>query len=333
MATKTVTDAGDLAAALRAAAPRDTILVSGKFGAVRLKGIRPEGPVTIAPAAPGAAHFERLAIIDCAGLSLSGLNFWPLSPVIQTKRGQFLLEVSPDSSGIEIHRCVFRGRADSDNHPAWTLADWKEAKIGAVLQRGAKGVIRDSAAIGVRHGFAVWGRSSEIFNNVVFGFAGDGVRVTDDNCVVIGNRITDAMQIDQNHSDGFQAFKLKGVLNGLVVKDNLLKEWSVRRDNPLRARMQGISFHGGPYANLVIRDNGVSTTAFNGMNLHKVENFEVVGNRILNADGIRTGNAPWIRVQRCTGRLVLENNEAEQFKLQREVIQKNNRAPDYSRPL
>ncbi len=198
--------------------------------------------------------------------------------------------------------------------------------------RGPNSVIRDCAAIGVQFGYGVTGRSSEIFNNRVFGFSGDGLRATEDNCVVIGNRITDAMQIDENHSDGFQAFKVGGLLDGTVIKDNVLIEWTVRPDNPLRAKMQGISFHGGPYANVVIRDNAVATRAPNGMNLHAVKNLEVIGNRVRHADG-PTAKVPWIRVHQCTGRIVIEDNEAEQFKLQPGVVGRANRRPNYSVPF
>lgn len=331
MSNTTVTEASDLAAKLRDAAPGDTILVSGKFGAVELSGIKPERPVTIAAAAPGAAHFERLIIQNSANLTISGLYFWPLSPVQRTKGKIYLMTSYPDSSNIEVVQSVFRGRADSDNHPKWSLGDWNAAKIGGALLRGPRSVVRNCAAIGVQFGFGVAAPHSELFGNRVFGFSGDGLRATDDNCVVIGNRITDAMQIDENHSDGFQSFKVKGLLNGLVVKDNAFVEWTVRQDNPLRARMQGISFHNGPYSNIVIRDNAVSTTAPNGIHVNGTRNAEVIGNRLRNADGQR-GKFPWVRINNCSGSIVVEGNAAESFKLQKGVVSVRGRKPDYREP-
>jgi hypothetical protein len=333
MATVTVTDPSDLAPRLRSAAPRDQILLSGKFGEVRLSGIRPEAGVTIAAAAPGAAHFEKLLLDDCANLTFTGLQFWPLSPVPTNKRlKQYLFTSLPNCTRIEVDKSLFRGRADSDAHATWTLADWNAAKIGAVFLRGPNSVVRNSAAIGVQFGYGVAGRSSEIFNNRVFGFSGDGLRATEDNCVVIGNRITDAMQIDDNHSDGFQAFKTDGLLDGIVIKDNVLIESTARPDNPLRAKMQGISFHNGPYANVVIRDNAVATRAPNGMHLNSVKNLEVIGNRVRYADGPKL-KWPWIRVHACSGRIVIEDNQAEQFKLQPGIVGRANRRPDYSQPF
>lgn len=329
MSNINVTDASDLEAKLRAAAPGDTILLRGKFGAVTLSGIRPEKPVTLAAAAPGAAHFERLILQDCANISLSGLYFWPLSPVERSKKKFYLMTAYPDSSNIEVVQSVFRGREDSDNHAKWTLDDWNAAKIGGALLRGPNSVVRNCAAIGVQFGFGVSGSHSELFGNRVFGFSGDGLRATEDNCVVIGNRITDAMQIDENHSDGFQSFKTSGLLNGLVVKDNVFLEWTVRPDNPLRAKMQGISFHNGPYANIVVRDNAVSTTSPNGIHLNAVRNAEVTGNRVRNANGQR-GKFPWIRINNCSGQIVVDSNEAEGFKLQKGVASRNGREPNYA---
>lgn len=328
MATTTVTDASDLGARISAAAPGDTILLSGKFGQVNLNDIRPEKPVMIAAAAPGAAHFERLALAGCENLSFSGINFWPLSPVPPSKRKEFLFLAQPNCSYIEVSQSVFRGRIDSDNHARWDLAEWHEWKIGAAFMRGSNCVVRNCAAVGVQFGITVGGPNSEIFGNRIFGFSADGLRVTNDNCVVIGNRVTDAMQIDGNHSDGFQAFKVKALLNGMVVKDNVLLEWTVRPDNPLRAKMQGLGFHNGPYANIVIRDNSIETTSWHGMNLNAIENLTVTGNRVRNADG-RDPQRPWIRVGDCSGKIVVEDNEAESFKIQHGVVSLRGRKPDY----
>jgi len=328
MATTAVTDASDLPARISAAAPGDTILLSGQFGHVRLNDISPEKPVMIAAAAPGAAHFERLVLAGCSNLSFSGINFWPLSDVPPSKKNEYLVLAYPECTNIELVKSVFRGRPDSDNHATWDIGAWNRAKIGAAFLRGNNCVVRECAAIGVQFGFSVAGANSEIFGNRIFGFSSDGIRVTNDNCVVIGNRVTDAMQVDGNHSDGFQSFKIKALLNGMVVKDNVFLEWTVRRDNPLRARMQGISFHNGPYANIVIRDNFVETTSPNGMNLNKIDNVTVTGNRLRNANG-RDRKFPWIRMGNCTGQIIVENNQAESFKLQPGVVSRFGQKPEY----
>lgn len=328
MATTTVTDAQNLGAILGAAAPGDTILLSGKFGDVRLRDIRPEKTVRIAAAAPGAAHFERLVMAGCSNLSFSGINFWPLADVQRSKKNEYLVLAYPECSHIELVQSVFRGRPDSDNHAKWDIEEWNRAKIGAVFLRGPNSVIRNCAAIGVQFGYSVAGVNSEVFGNQIFGFSADGIRATNDNCVVIGNRVTDAMQVDGNHSDGFQAFKVKALLNGLVVKDNVFLEWTVRPDNPLRAKMQGISFHNGPYANIVIRDNFVETTSPNGMNLHAIKNVTVTGNRLRNANGPNRVH-PWIRMGDCSGEIVVEGNQAESFKLQPGVVSRLGRKPEY----
>lgn len=328
MASITVTETPDLVAAVRRAAPGDIILLSGTFAPFELGGIRPERPITLSAAAPGAARIEKVVLNDCANLTFSHISFWPSGPLPQARAKQYGVTAYPNCARIEVSNCLFRGRADSDNHARWTLDDWNAAKFGGALLRGPNSVVRNCAAIGVQMGFGVSGANSELFRNSVFGFSGDGLRITNDNCVAIGNRITDAMQIDGNHSDGFQAFKIKELLNGVVVKDNVLVEWTVRPDNPLRAKMQGISFHGGPYANIVIRDNAVATSAWNGININSATNVTVVGNRIRHADG-PTASAPWIRIQNSSGEIIVENNEAELFKLQKGVVSRGNRKPDY----
>ncbi len=331
MSNEIIDNATDLAKRLQNAEDGETILVSGQFGAIRINGIRMKRGVTVAAAEPGSAHFEGIEIRDCANVTLSGLSCWPLSPVVKRKAKQYLITGDQKSENIEVVKCLFRGRADSDNHANWTKEDWIAAKIGAVFLRGPRGVVRNNAAIGVNFGFNVIGSSSELFENTVFGFSGDGLRVAADNCVVIGNRVSDAVQIDQNHADGFQGFKHKGTLNGLVLKDNTVLEWTVRPDNPLRARLQGLSLHNGPYENVVVRDNSVACTSPNGIRMHRVTNLDLTGNRVRHADGIR-GNTPRIVVVNCKGRIVVEDNQAEKFALQNNVAGSRNAEPNYSQP-
>lgn len=330
MTSEIIQTASGLDDALGRAQGGDTLLVQGQFGRIRLEDIRIDGGVTIAAAAPGAAHFERIEIKRCANMTLAGLSCWPLGPVERRKQRIHLIQSDKQSPNIEVTGSVFRGRADSDNHARWSKADWVAAEVSAVLLGGPRSVIRDNIAIGVNFGFVVVGHSSELYRNTVFGFSGDGLRVTEDNCVVIGNRVTDAVKIDENHPDGFQCFKLGRLLNGLVVKDNTILEWTVRPDNPLRQKLMGISLHDGPYANVVIRGNTIAGSSHNGIRVHDVRNIEITGNRIRHADGKR-GDLPALRVLNCSGTIVVEDNQAEKFVIPRGAGRRN-REPDYSVP-
>lgn len=329
MSDEIIGDAAALSKRLDNAQDGETILIAGQFGTVRIQGLRMKRGVTLAATEPGGAHFERIEIRSCANITLSGLACWPLSPVPSRKAKQYLITADRKSENIEVKNSIFRGRADSDGHANWTKEEWQAAKIGGVFLQCPRGVIRNNVAIGINFGFNVIGDSSELFENTVFGFSGDGLRVAADNCVVIGNRVSDAVVIDGNHPDGMQAFKHKGTLNGLVVKDNTILEWTVRPDNPLRTALQGLSLHNGPYQNVVVRDNSVSCTSWNGIRMNSVTNLEVTGNRVRHADGKR-GNAPRIVVSNCSGQVVVENNEAEKFALQKNVVGKRNIEPNYT---
>jgi Right handed beta helix region len=326
MATTQITTADDLIARLRDAEGGETFEIQGAFGALALEAVRPERPVTIIGNA--GAHFERLAMRNCANLHWTGISCWPLGPVVRTGKAiPYLVTANEGSAGIEVARSVFRGRKDSDGHTAWTKAEWQAAKIGAVMLRCPGGVIRSNAAIGVNFGFSIMGPRSEMYDNVVFGFSGDGLRAGADNCVIVGNRVTDAVLIDRNHPDAFQAFKVKGLLRGLVIKDNVMVEWTVRPDNPLRAKLQGISLHDGPYSDVVIRDNKVACSSQHGIRVNATTNVEVTGNLVRHIDGVR-GAFPRISLTNCRGRIVMTNNEAERFV---PAMGGNNREPNYAR--
>jgi hypothetical protein len=327
-----VTSAEKLIRALRGADGGETIIAQGVFGHVVLDGVRPETPVTIV--GDRGAHFDRLVMRGCANLRWTGLSLWPTGPLdrMQVPEGgqgralPYLALADEDCAGIEIARSIFRGRKDSDAFSTWAKADWRAARTGAVSLRGARSVVRSNRAIGVFHGFGIGGPGSELFDNVVFGFAGDGLRVNHDNCVVIGNRVTDAVNIDGNHPDGLQVFKKPGTLRGLVIKDNVIVEWTVRPDNPLRRPLQGIGLHNGPYRDVVIRDNRIAISSYNGIHVNAATNVEVTGNIVRHVDGQR-GNRPRIWLSNCDGKVVLADNQAEKFM---PPIGQNNREPDYA---
>lgn len=329
-----VTTPDGLAEALQNADGGDTVEVTGDLGQVSLQDIRPDRPVTVVGGAD--SHFERLEMRRCANLRWSGLSFWPHDPGAgrdgsgKPRKGRsYLLTADQASENIEVSNSVFRGRKDSDNHAMWTEADWDEARVSALQLRGQGCVVRSNIAVGVNFGFVVAGRSSELFDNVVFGFSGDGLRVAESNCVVIGNQITDAIQIDGNHPDAIQIYSSTGPIQGLVIKDNLIVEWTVRPDNPLRAKLQGLGLHNGPYRDVVIRDNRIACSSYHGIRVNRTENLEITGNRVRHIDGLR-GKFPRIQISNCTGNVVVANNEAELFIPD---LGRTNREPNYRQAL
>jgi len=64
------------------------------------------------------------------------------------------------------------------------------------------------------------------------------------------------------------------------------------------------------------------------MNLNKIDNVTVTGNRLRNANG-RDRKFPWIRMGNCTGQIIVENNQAESFKLQPGVVSRFGQKPEY----
>ncbi len=335
MATSDITSADQLKKALRAAKGGETLSLQGSFGGIEIEGLRPDRPITLD--GRRGAHFESFAMRNCANLHLSNLSFWPLasSSEIQAARKRagagkgkgipFMLTCDAQSAGIEVSGCIFRGRKDSDGFSNWSREDWVGAKVSSVLLDGQRSVIRDNRAIGVYHGFFLGGPSSELVANTVFGFSGDGMRVMEDNCVVIGNRITDGVHVDPTHPDALQVYKHTGPLRGLVIKDNVIKEWTVRPDNPFRIHLQGIGLHNGPYFDVVIRDNRIESTSFEGIHLHDVTNLELVGNIVRSADR-QPGVKPRINLQSIKGTVVFQDNQAEKIVGMQGT---GNREPDY----
>ena len=135
-----------------------------------------------------------------------------------------------------------------------------------------------------------------MLNNYVEGFAGVAYRVIGDNSVVSGNFAANCFQVNENHMDGVQSwYDADGVITGLTVENNTIIEWNSPIINPLRCQLQGIGFFDGPYQDVVIRNNVISTAQYHGISVWGGINVQILNNTVVNNRGIE-GTTPYIGI-------------------------------------
>lgn len=297
--------------ALKAAGPGDTLLLmdgsyGGFFWNTQTAGTL-ESPVTIQSLNGRGAHFDWIEVVwQGHGLKFRNVSVWPTAGGPARRTGDLVHSANPLAlEGLDI-----RGRADApDTMFGWTAEEWSSLPTG-VNFRGADSSLIDSTISGVNFGIVTDGRFADnvdLIGNTINGFVGDAIRPLGDNTRVIGNRITNAIDIQNgNHDDGIQSFVTKnGVQAGLLIEGNTIIGWTEEKSHPLRsASFQGIGLFDGPYGDLVIRNNIVAITHIHGIAIAGSINSLVSHNTVvdlqpgfkwsprISSDRDRSGNPP-----------------------------------------
>lgn len=276
--------------------PGDTLLLNdGAYGNVDIKANASFGaPVTIMSKNGKAAHFDSIELgQNTRNLILRNLSVWPRDPLTSKRKLVYALGTT---SHITIDGFDIRSEKDAGNYMQWDAAKWEARKFMGVHLQGRHSTVIRSKATGVYHGIVV-GEDSQIIDNVIDGFNGDGMRAFS-RSVVRGNRVSNSVDTDDNHDDGFQSFVPRGAtsVTGLVLDGNTIIEWSGRPDHPLRHNLQGIGLFDGFYDDLTIVNNVVVVSHVHGISVYGTRGARIINNTVVNARDL-TQSTPRIGIK------------------------------------
>jgi hypothetical protein len=264
------------------------LLLDGVYGDVKIEANAAfDDPVTIMPKNGKAAHFDSIELgKNTRNLILRNLSVWPRDPA--TAKGK-LVFASRSTSYITIDGFDIRSERDAGNYMQWDAARWEARKYMGVHLQGPHSLVIRTKATGVYHGIVV-GEDSQIIDSIVDGFNGDGMRAFS-RSVVRGNRISNSVDTDDNHDDGFQSFPTRGttVVTGLVLDSNTIIEWTGRPDHPLRDNLQGIGLFDGFYDNLTIVNNVVAVSHTHGISVYGTRGARIINNTVVNIRDLTLG--------------------------------------------
>ncbi len=276
------------------------LLMGGYYGALNIRNARFSAPVTIEPVPGQIAHAESMTVRASSNLIIQGLKLWALTenhPVNQVVRSY------ADASNITFNNMDVRAYKDSANYMNWSQATWLANQRSGFFLQGPNVTIQNSRATGVYFGIQTTGANGAILNNIVDGFAGDGMRALGDNSLVQGNKLQNCFQINANHADGFQSFTVdpvtrkagQGVQTGLKIIGNKIVEWTSSSTNPLRCKLQGIGMFDGMFDDLVVQNNLIVSSHYHGITVAGTRRAKIVNNTVVNMTG-GTSKYPWIKV-------------------------------------
>ena len=270
------------------------LLMDGNYAGLKLYQVAFDTPVTIQSLSGKNARLEWINLIDgTKNITFRNLSVWPTDPLI--KLGSVVTS-NERTSNITVDGLDVRSGVDSGNYLNWSLAEWTNRQNSGIILGGPNSIVRNSSVLGVGFGISTGGADSQIINNRVEGYSGDGLRAFGDRSLVKGNTVLNAVTINDNHSDGFQSWADgDGVIDSLTIEGNTIIEWNAAKDHPLHGRMQGIGLFDGFYSNVIIRNNIVAVSFYHGISIYGGRNVQIVNNTVVNNDGVNT-TSPYIGV-------------------------------------
>ena len=272
----------------------DTLLLKdGAYGTLSIKANASfDVPVTIMSQNAKAAQFDSVLLAQTTrNLVLRNLSIWPRDPAVGAA---YLVRSYNTTSDITLDGLDIRSELDAAAYMQWDAAKWEARKFTGVLLDGPRSLVTGSKLTGIYHGIIV-ADDSQIINNVVEGFNGDAMQAFS-RSTVRNNRVSNCVVTDENHDDGFQSFVKNGVpVTDLVIDSNIIVEWVGSEDHPLRCSLQGLALFDGPYDNLTITNNLISTSHYHGISVYGARGARIINNTVVNIRGL-TDTAPWITV-------------------------------------
>lgn len=193
-----------------------------------------------------------------------------------------------DSNDILVERVTVRQVEDINQ---WTQQEWHDKTPSyGMWYSGKTIVIRKCLINGVHNGCGLDGDKVTFEDNVIEGFLNDGMNVSSGNTLIARNRITDQMEgLDDNHHDGIQVFDLTGEgRSNLTIRDNYIARSTgkykaiptvaVASDYDV---LQGIVLFNGVWRKVVVENNVVISTAYNGIVLSGAKDSVIRGNTVI----------------------------------------------------
>lgn len=286
---------GSVGAALKVAKGGDMLLLmDGLHSGIKLYNAAPDTPVTISSMNGKNARVEWIYLQGTTrNFVFRDLSIWPSNLDVVERRK--LVETGVDVSDVTFENLDIRSSTDAAGYAGWTLGDWNKRPFTGIMTYGPRSQILNNKITGIGFGIQALGDNTLIANNNVSGFAGDGLRALGKNSTVRNNRVTDCVQINANHADGFQSWQRTTPVDGLVVDGNTILEWSNEKSSPLRCKLQGIGLFDGFYDNLVIQNNVISVSAYHGISVYGARNAKIVNNTVVAASG-NPAKFPWLAV-------------------------------------
>jgi hypothetical protein len=274
-------------------------LMDGYHGPILIKDMKFNSPVLIAPVSGQTAQVDSILVMNSNNVTFDGLKVWATSA---NAGSGALIRSYTNTQDINFTGLDVRAVADSGNYMGWSQAEWLANQRVGFQVDGTNISVTKNRLTGLYHGILSLGGNALIEENIVDGFAGDGMRALGDNSIVRRNKVQNCFQINKNHADAFQSFSRgptgkpgTGTVHNLTIEDNKFFEWVSSTSNPLRCKLQGVGMFDGMFDGVIVRNNLIISRAYHGITIAGALNSQIVNNTVISALG-KADRYPWVKV-------------------------------------
>jgi hypothetical protein len=192
----------------------------------------------------------------------------------------------------------------SENTTSWSANDWVQKAAGGIGLRSVLNTeIVNCTIENIRHGITIDYHSdfTNVVNNTIKGFSGDGSQIISNDVLFAYNTITDCYKVDDNHDDAIQSYSRgednsfgTGVVKNVIIRGNTIIG-STNPSHPLASYPQAIGCFDGMFDSWVIENNLIITNPYHGISFYGMLNSYILNNTVI--DQVPEDNiCPWIMI-------------------------------------
>lgn len=199
------------------------------------------------------------------------------------------------SSYITVEDCdIF----SADDVSGWTVDDWLDKRKSGISLGGDDCVAINNRLRNISFGITASYERAYVAHNSIINFAGDGMRGLGDYGVFEYNLVANAVDVDDNHDDGFQSWSRNGnPVVGVVLRGNVFHTDYDHPNPDLLSTFQGIGCFDGYFNDWLVVNNLVAVSHYHGISLYGANNSVIINNTVVD-DPLHSSDpmVPWIRL-------------------------------------
>ena len=274
----------------------DTLLLyNGLHGKLFLQNYNNNDYITILAVDGHRPILESVHLQACRFWRLQGLGVSG-EPYGRYNNGRLLFLESHNFQGPSARIDVIECDVYSSEQPWTTAAEWLD-KVSSGIYITADSVNAVNNDIrNVDMGLQAIGDYINAVGNRVVNFSGDGMRPLGSHVLFESNVIKNCYDVDDNHDDGIQSFRVNNYTpDDVVIRGNIIIN-NEDANQPLAGPLQGIGCFDGFFNNWLVENNLILVNHWHGITFLGARNCRVVNNTVLDpTPAVRPGPS-WIMV-------------------------------------
>jgi len=286
----------------------DTIwLRDGYYGKLNISGFYNSGLITISSEKNHVPHFHSILIRASSNWKINDIYVNPQSN-LNDKIGT-LLSIDSHSWQGPVHDIIIDNNilVSNDESKNWSADDWNNLAFKGIISDGKNIQISNNHIKNISFGMTIYASHSNIANNIIENFSGDGIRGLGDYGTYEYNVIKNSFDVNDNHDDGFQSWsQTKDGVKGIVLRGNTIINYEDPNQSH-RGPLQGIGCFDGMYDSWIVENNLVVTDHWHGISFYGTKNSIIVNNTVMDINDDEIG-PPWIKIADHKNGTLSENN-------------------------